>query len=159
MVVNADAAARHGLCDFSFHHCRKVVGQFPIPTALLQGNNRIESHVRTIRSKRVSSVKKVEGENVRITDLKAGMRKVSLTAEVVEIPESKTVYTRYGTMASVSNVLIKDKTGSMRMSLWNQQIKKVHEGDVITVTNGKVAWFRGEQQLSLGRSGSLSVIK
>ena len=143
---------------FLFTTAQKVVGQFPIPSTLLQGNNQIESYVRTIRSKRTSLVKNVEGENVRINDLKAGMRKVSLRAEVVEKPEPKMVYTRYGTTPSVSNVLIKDETGSIRMSLWNQQIKKVHEDDVINIKNGKVTWFSGERQLTLGRSGSLTVI-
>ena len=115
--------------------------------------------MRTIQSRRASSVERYAGANARIKDLKAGMKKVSLKAEVVEVPESKVVYTRFGTTPSVSNVLIKDETGSIRMSLWNQQINMVHEDDVINIKNGKVTWFRGEQQLSLGRSGSLTVIE
>jgi hypothetical protein len=47
----------------------------------------------------------------------------------------------------------------MKMSLWNHQIDMVHKGDVIDVKNGEVAWFSGEKQLRLGRSGSLSVIE
>jgi replication factor A1 len=87
------------------------------------------------------------------------MRKVSLKAEVLEIPESKLVYTRYGTTACVSNALIKDEPGSMKMSLWNHQISMLHKGDAVDIKNGKVACFGGERQLRLGRSGSLSVIE
>jgi replication factor A1 len=124
----------------------------------LQGKNQLESYTETILA-RTSSVKNFEGVTSKIGDLKVGMKKVSLKAEVLEIPESKIVYTRYGTTASISNALIKDETGSMKMSLWNDQISMVHRGDVIDVKNVTVAWFSGERQLRLGRSGSLCVIE
>jgi replication factor A1 len=143
---------------FLFTTDRKVVAQFPISISILQGKNQLESYTKTILA-RISSVKNFEGVNSKIGDLKVGMKKVSLKAEVLEIPKSKIVYTRYGTTACISNALIRDETGSMKMSLWNQQINTVHKGDVIDVKNGTVTWFSGERQLRLGRSGSLSVIK
>ncbi|MGA2768931.1 MAG: hypothetical protein ABSF24_11555 [Candidatus Bathyarchaeia archaeon] len=143
---------------FLFTTDREVVAQFPISITILQGKNQLESYTKTIFA-RISSVKNFEGVNSKIGDLKVGMKKVSLKAEVLEIPKSKIVYTRYGTTACVSNALIRDETGSMKMSLWNQQINTVHKGDVIDVKNGTVTWFSGERQLRLGRSGSLSVIE
>jgi replication factor A1 len=143
---------------FLFTTGREVVAQFPISITILQGKNQLESYTKTIFA-RVSSVKNFEGVNSKIGDLKVGMKKVRLKAEMLEIPKSKIVYTRYGTTACVSNALIRDETGSMKMSLWNQQINTVHKGDVIDVKNGTVTWFGGERQLRLGRSGSLSVIE
>jgi replication factor A1 len=143
---------------FLFTTDREVVAQFPISITILQGKNQLESYTKTIFA-RISSVKNFEGVNSKIGDLKVGMKKVSLKAEVLEISKSKIVYTRYGTTACVSNALIRDETGSMKMSLWNQQINTVHKGDVIDVKNGTVTWFSGERQLRLGRSGSLSVIE
>ena len=143
---------------FLFTTGRKVVAQFPISITILRGKNQLESYTKTIFA-RISSVKNFEGVNSKIGDLKVGMKKVSLKAEVLEIPKSKIVYTRYGTTACVSNALIRDETGSMKMSLWNQQINTVHKGDVIDVKHGTVAWFSGERQLRLGRSGSLCVIE
>jgi replication factor A1 len=143
---------------FLFTSGRKVVAQFPISIAILQGKNQLDSHTQTILA-RTSSVKNLERVIFKIGDLKAGMKRVSLKAEMLEIPKSKIVYTRYGTTACVSNALIRDETGSMKMSLWNQQIDMVQQGDVIDVKNGQVAWFSGERQLRLGRSGSLSVIE
>jgi replication factor A1 len=143
---------------FLFTTDRKVVAQLPISITILQGKNQLESYTKTILV-RISSVKNFEGVNSKIGDLKVGMKKVSLKAEVLEIPKSKIVYTRYGTTACISNALIRDETGSMKMSLWNQQINTVHKGDVIDVKNGTVAWFSGERQLRLGRRGSLCVIK
>jgi replication factor A1 len=143
---------------FLFINGRKVVAQFPISNAILQGKNQLESYTETILA-RISSVKNFEGVTSKIGDLKVGMKRVSLKAEMLEIPKSRIVYTRYGTTACVSNALIRDETGSMKMSLWNQQIDMVHKGDVVDVKNGEVAWFSGERQLRLGRSGSLSVIE
>jgi replication factor A1 len=142
---------------FLFTTGREVVAQFPISITILQGKNQLESYTETILA-RTSSVKNFEGVTSKIGNLKVGMKKVSLKAEVLEIPESKIVYTRYGTTACISNALIKDETGSMKMSLWNHQISMVHEGDVIDVKNGEVTLFSSERQLRLGRSGSLSVI-
>jgi replication factor A1 len=143
---------------FLFTNGGKAVAQFPISTAILQGKNQLGSYMKTILAK-ASSVKNFEGVNAKIGDLKVGMKKVSIKAKVLEIPESKIVHTRYGTTACVSNALIKDETGSMKMSLWNQQIDMVHKGDTIDVKNGEVKWFSGERQLRLGRSGSLSIIE
>ena len=141
-----------------WERARTVVAQFPISIAILQGKNQLESYTETILAS-TSSVKKLDGVTSKIGDLKVGMKKVSLKAEVLAIPESRIVYTRYGTTACISNALIGDETGSMKMSLWNQQASMVHKGDVVNVKNGKVTWFSGERQLRLGRSGSLSVIE
>jgi replication factor A1 len=143
---------------FLFTNGREVVAQFPISNAILQGKNQLESYTEAILA-RTSSVENFEGVTSKIGDLKVGMKRVSLKAEMLEIPKSKIVYTRYGTTACISNALIRDETGSMKMSLWNQQIDMVHKGDVVDVRNGEVAWFSGERQLRLGRSGSLSVIE
>ena len=137
---------------------REVVAQFPIPITILRGENQLERYTETILA-RTSSVKRARSVTSKIGDLKVGMKKVSIKAEVVETPKPKVIYTRYGTTACVSNTLIRDETGSMKMSLWNHQISMVHKGDVVDVKNGAVASFDGERQLRLGRSGSLSVVE
>ena len=143
---------------FLFTNGRKVVAQFPIPVTILQGKNQLESYTKMISAK-TSSVENFKVVNPKIEDLKSGMRRINLKAKVLELPEPKKVYTRYGTTAYVSNALIKDETGSIRMSLWNHQINIISAGDEINIKNGKVTWFSGERQLNLGRSGSLSVIE
>ena len=144
---------------FLFTNVQKVVAQFPISTTILQGSNQLESYMRTMQPRRASSVKSYESANPRIENLKAGMKRINLKAKVLEIPKSKMVYTRSGNMVYVSNALIADETGSIRISLWNQQINIISEGDLINIKNGKVTRFRGERQLRIGRRGSLSVIE
>lgn len=91
--------------------------------------------------------------------LQAGMKKVSLKAMVLEVPERNRVYTRFGAEAYVANVLIGDETGRIRIALWNLQINKVSEGDIVMIENCRVVSFRGERQLRIGKHGKITVVK
>jgi len=144
---------------FLFTTNGEIIAQFPITTIIIQGKNQLESYAKILRAKKASQAKSLEILNPQIKDLKVGMKRINLKARVLEIPKSKMIYTRYGTTAAVSNVLITDETGSVRMSLWNDQIEMVHKDDVISIKNGKVGWYSGEPQIRIGRRGSLSVNK
>ena len=134
----------------------KVLGQFPLSIDILNRKGEFEDYVRTIHP---SSVKSPEGVNGKIEHLKPGMKHVNLKAKVLEIPKPKMVYTKWGTEAYISNALIGDETGTIRISLWNQQIDKVSEGDVIKIENFKVSSYRGAPQLRMARSGKISVLR
>jgi len=147
---------------FLFTTDGKVAAQFPIPTTILQGNDHLQVYMRRcvgMIPARTSSPKKHEGVSPKIKDLKAGMKKVSLKAKVVDIPKAHMIYSRWGTGAYVSNALIADETGTIRISLWNRQINLVSQGDLIEVENGKVASFRGERQLRVGKHGKIGVVQ
>ncbi len=122
----------------------------------MQGKNELEDYMKEV-STRAPSAKKVMNPEIR--DLKAGMKKVSLRVRVLEIPEPNRVYTRQGTMATVTNALVGDETGTIRMNLWNQQINTVSQGDLIKIENGTVARFRGERQLRIGKHGKITVVQ
>ena len=106
----------------------------------MQGKNPLEGYVRMISP---MTVKKVA-----IKDLKAGMRRINLIAKVLEISEPYKVNTRFGTEAYISNALISDETGIIRMSLWNKQIGMISKGDTIKIENGIVVGFRNDLQLA-----------
>ena len=53
------------------------------------------------------------------------------------------------------NALIEDETGSMKLTLWGNQIDKVKKGDKIRITGGYVKEFNGELFLNVGRNGTL----
>lgn len=144
-----------GSAIFLFTAGQRVLAQFPIQIRVLKQKNQFEDCIRMISAGN-SSPRILEAVNPRIGDLKAGMRKVSLKATVLEIPKPKLVYTKWGMQAHVSNALIGDETGTVRMSLWNRQISMVSEGDVIEIKNGKVVSFKGERQLRVGKHGKMS---
>jgi ssDNA-binding replication factor A large subunit len=69
------------------------------------------------------------------------------------------VFTRFGEYAHVSNALIADETGTIKLCLWNEKINAVSVDSVIQIENASVTKFRGENQLKLGKNGKLSIIE
>jgi len=53
--------------------------------------------------------------------------------------------------------VLEDSTGTIKMSLWGNDINAVNVGDTIEVSNGYVNEFRGTPQLSTGKFGKISV--
>jgi len=43
--------------------------------------------------------------------------------------------------------------------LWNDDYKKVNDGDKLKITNGWVTEYKGRIQISSGKKGTLEVIK
>ena len=144
---------------FLFVEDQRVLGQFPLPTEVLRGEDPLKRYMEAAQSRKNSKAKSYEGRSPKIENLEAGMKKVNLKARVVEVPKPKMVYTRFGNTAYVSNAVIEDETGSIRMSLWNNQVHTVSEGDLINIENSKVTQFRGERQIRIGRHGRLNVIE
>lgn len=86
------------------------------------------------------------------------MKGVTVKAKIIDTTPKKCVITRYGTQSYVSNVTIADETGTIKLSLWNNQIDEVHIDDEVEMKNCYVSSFSGEPQLRIGRKGAISVI-
>lgn len=95
---------------------------------------------------------------MKIKDLREGMRRVEVEAQVAEKSEVRQVQSKFrGDTLNVADVMITDETGTIKLTLWNEQIDQVKQGDVIKVENGYVTSFRGEIQLNVGKYGKLTV--
>jgi replication factor A1 len=79
------------------------------------------------------------------------MIEVNLKARVLEIPRQKLVLAQFGNYAKVTNALIADETGTVKLCLWNEQINAVAIGDTIQLQNARMSIFRGETQLNVGK--------
>ena len=135
----------------------KVVAQFFVPKYLLDNPNQIAEPTLSPWFSRVSKHNNVDKPK-RIGDLRCGMKRINLKARVLDIPKAALVFTRFGEYARVSNALIADETGAIKLCLWNEKIKSVSVDSVVQIENASVARFRGENQLRLGRKAKLSVI-
>ena len=80
-----------------------------------------------------------------------------MTGEVKEVPPRTLVVTKYGFESYVSNILLADKTGTVRLSLWNKQIDSVVVGDTVNIENASTSMYHGQLQLRLGKGGKMSV--
>jgi len=92
-----------------------------------------------------------------IKDLQARQGQVDLIAEVVEKGDVRT-FEKFGKTGSVCNAKIKDATGEMALTLWNEQIEQVKVGNKVHIINGWVGEWQGEKQLSTGKFGQLEVV-
>ena len=135
----------------------KVVSQFPILLEVLNSPEYLKAQIQHFPLS-PQAKRKLEGKQKTISRLSYGMRGINLKAKIIEIPPAKLVFTRSGGMADVSNLKISDETGSIRLSLWNEQIDKVHVGDKIELKKCYISRFKGELQIRLGRGGTLSII-
>lgn len=140
---------------FLFAVGQDVICQFSIPSSFFQRKNALENCIRMISARAPIE----NATNPKIEGLRVGMKRISLKAKVIEISKPNRVFTKSGTEAYVSNAIIGDETGTIKMSLWNKQINTISKGDKIKIQNSTVTRFKGDLQLRIGRSGGLSVIK
>jgi replication factor A1 len=86
------------------------------------------------------------------------MKRVNVEAKVVEKGNPREVMSRFKDETyKVADAVVADDTGSIKLTLWNEQIDQVNVNDKIKVENGYVTSFKGEIQLNVGRYGKLTV--
>jgi replication factor A1 len=93
---------------------------------------------------------------MKISELKAGMRNVSVVAKVDSVGQPRTVNLKSGGTNTVADAVISDETGSIKLSLWGDDINKIQPGDKISVENGYINTFKGENSISVGKFGKLT---
>ncbi len=94
---------------------------------------------------------------MKISELKPKQGSIELTADVVEVGEART-FNKFGKEGKVADAVIKDDSGQVRLSLWNEQADRVKAGDTVTIKNGYVNEWQGELQLTTGRLGTIDVV-
>ena len=93
---------------------------------------------------------------VKVSDLQPYSKQVNTTVKIVQKGEAReTVSRQDGTTHRVLDALVGDETGAIYMTLWDENIDKVNEGDSVMVKNGYVRPFKGSMRLNIGRYGSL----
>jgi len=95
---------------------------------------------------------------LKIKELRNGMKRVNVVAKVIEKSDPREVISRYkDEVYRVATAVISDGTGTVKLTLWNDQIDQVNINDTVKIENGYISTFRGEIQINVGRYGKLSV--
>ena len=58
----------------------------------------------------------------------------------------------------VQEAVLKDDSGEIKITLWNEDCEKINEGDKVKIINGFVKEFQGEKQLSAGKFGRIEIV-
>ena len=95
---------------------------------------------------------------MKISELKAGMRNLSVTGKVDSVGEPRTVNLRAGGTTTVADAVISDESGNIKLALWGDDINKVRPGDKVSIENGYINTFRGENSISVGKFGKMTKV-
>jgi replication factor A1 len=96
--------------------------------------------------------------DVKIGELNPSSRAVNVLAKVLSRSEVRNVAAgRDGEPHKVSDALVGDETGCIYLTLWDDNIEKVKDGDTVNIKNGYINLFRGNMRLNVGRYGTLEI--
>ncbi|MDG7037531.1 MAG: DNA-binding protein [Nitrososphaerota archaeon] len=95
---------------------------------------------------------------MKIKELNMGGRNINVEGTIIKKEEPRQVNLRAGGTAMVADCVLEDDTGTITLSLWDNDIETVQEGDIIKIENGYITTFRDEKRLNVGRYGKLSVV-
>ena len=134
----------------------KVVAQFRVPDdTLARTDVSFDNSMDSSKVRREIARQNPAPSHLKIENLRVGMKKINVSAEVLQVSEPSKVHTQFRDNAVVSNAVVGDETGKVLLCLWDQQINSVHVGDCIEIKNAHVAMFKGEKQLRLGKNGKI----
>jgi replication factor A1 len=103
---------------------------------------------------------KKEPVEAKVGDLTPQSKAVNVTAKVVSKTEIREIpMGRDGSPHKVCDALIGDETGVVYLTLWDDNIEKVNEGDSVRIENGYVTLFKGNIRLNIGKYGKLEPAK
>jgi replication factor A1 len=144
---------------FLITKAEKVIVQFRIPEDFLcRKNISFDSWMDTDKiRKQLIKQNPVSPDSTLIHDLRHGMKKVNLEAKVMETQKPQLIHTQYGNNVLLTNAVISDETGQIRLCLWGEQLTAAAVGDIVQIRNASVRSFKGERQLSLGRTGTITI--
>jgi replication factor A1 len=96
----------------------------------------------------------------KVGELTPQSRAVNVTAKVVSKTDVRDIpMGRDGSAHRVCDALVGDETGSVYLTLWDDNIEKINENDTIRVENGYVTLFKGNMRLNIGKYGKLEPAK
>jgi replication factor A1 len=96
----------------------------------------------------------------KIGDLRDSMGSVNVAALATQVGEQREFVRRDGTEGKVVSVLLEDDTGTVRLSLWDddaERSEEITDGSIIVVENGYTRSGYGGIDLNVGRNGRIHI--
>lgn len=96
----------------------------------------------------------------KIGDLREGMRSVNVAGRVAHISDVRTFTRRDGSSGRVASVLLEDETGTVRLSLWDDDVDMTNDfeiGSTLSVENGYTRMSLGDVGVNAGQSSRITI--
>lgn len=95
---------------------------------------------------------------MKISEIQVRQGRIDVSGEIISKEESRE-FDKFGKKIKVCNAVLKDKSGKITLTLWNEEVDKVNVGNTIKITNGYCNEYQGEKQLTAGKFGKLEVVE
>lgn len=92
----------------------------------------------------------------KVKDLTPQSNRVNVLVKVMGVGESKEIPSKFGEARRVAEARVGDETGTILLSLWQDQIGTVAEGDVLSIENGYISLVQGHMRLNVGKYGKMT---
>lgn len=97
---------------------------------------------------------------VEVSSLKPKMKNLNLKIKVVEKSEPKEVISKKdGSIHTVVEATVGDKSGVVILTLWDDSIQKVEVGKTYLLSNVFTGFFKNHLRLNIGRNSSMELIE
>ncbi len=147
--------------DLAKHAEELEVGQvLRISGTVREGPYGIEVNAREVEvdTSVANQATKPANDKEQIADLMAGLSGVDLSGVVLNVEPVRTFSRRDGSIGKVASVLIGDKTGTIRVTLWDSMAEKASDfsrNDVLKITNGYTRERYGKLEIHVGDRGAI----
>lgn len=94
-----------------------------------------------------------------VKDLRPNQTFDTIELNVLSKGEVREFTSRFGSSGKVCDVKCQDGMGAeVTLTLWNEEIEKIGDGDKLRISNGWVKEWQGNLQVSTGRKGKLEIL-
>jgi replication factor A1 len=102
----------------------------------------------------------MDEEFVKICDLTPKSRRVNVVFKVVSLEAGKNVRSKKDHRPhTVAEAVVGDDTGTILMTVWDEDLEVVDPKKTLSLENGYVSLFRGRMRLNIGKYGDLKAVE
>lgn len=96
---------------------------------------------------------------MQVEKLRPDLKDVKIRVRVVSVfPPREVVSRKNGTTHTLQEVLVGDPTGSVIVTLWDDDVGKLEEGKSYEINNAYTSLVRGSLRVNIGRRGTITEI-
>ncbi|MFB6182800.1 MAG: OB-fold nucleic acid binding domain-containing protein [Candidatus Nanohaloarchaea archaeon] len=95
---------------------------------------------------------------MNVEELDADAEDVEITGRIKELPTPRAVSTQYG-QKRITTVVFEDDTGTIDLTLWEEEIDAIEEGAKVHITGAYVREWADDIQLNIGRDGDIETVE
>jgi len=83
---------------------------------------------------------------------------VEITGTIKELPQPRAISTKYG-QKRITTVVFEDDTGTIDLTLWEEEIDAIEEGAKVHITGAYVREWGDDIQLNISREGNIEMVE